>query len=85
MSERFKVAIIGSGPGGLSAAGHAAAQQIPHILIEKTSHLANTIQQYQKGKLVLAADKKSRFMKANEHSVNLHYEVTKLRGKIVRF
>ncbi len=54
MSEHFKVAIIGSGPGGLSAAGRAAAQQIPHILLEKTQHVAHTIQQYQKGKLVLA-------------------------------
>ncbi len=54
MSTRYKIAIIGAGPGGLSAAGHAADQNIPHILLESTAHIANTIHEYQKGKHVMA-------------------------------
>ncbi|MCZ6774042.1 MAG: NAD(P)-binding domain-containing protein, partial [Proteobacteria bacterium] len=54
MSEQYKIAIIGSGPAGLSAAGHAAKLGISHILFEKTDHLSDTIYKYQKGKLVMA-------------------------------
>ncbi|MCZ6860974.1 MAG: NAD(P)-binding domain-containing protein, partial [Alphaproteobacteria bacterium] len=54
MSEEFRVAIVGSGPAGLSAAGRAAQLQVPHILLEKAPHIADTIQKYQKGKLILA-------------------------------
>ena len=54
MAEHFKVAIIGSGPGGMSAAGRAAQNGVPHILLEKTDHLSDTIYKYQKGKLVMA-------------------------------
>jgi len=50
----YKVAIVGSGPGGLSAAAHAAELGISHILLEKTDHLSDTIYKYQKGKLVMA-------------------------------
>jgi cGMP-dependent protein kinase 2 len=38
-----RVAIIGSGPAGLSAAAHAAALGLDHVLIEKTDHLSDTI------------------------------------------
>ncbi len=54
MAEHFKVAIVGSGPGGMSAAGRAAQTGVPHILLEKTDHLSDTIYKYQKGKLVMA-------------------------------
>ncbi len=54
MSDLYKVAIVGSGPAGLSAAGHAAALGLSHVLIEKTDHLSDTIYKYQKGKHVMA-------------------------------
>jgi len=54
MSEIYKVAVIGSGPAGLSAAAHAAKKGLSHILLEKTDHLSDTIFRYQKGKHVMA-------------------------------
>ena len=35
----YRIAIIGSGPGGLSAAAHAAEMGVSHILIEGESHV----------------------------------------------
>ena len=54
MVERVRVAIVGSGPAGLSAANHAAALGLSHVLLEKTDHLSDTIFKYQKGKHVMA-------------------------------
>lgn len=54
MSEPVKVAIIGSGPAGLSAASRAAQLGLSHVLLEKTDHLSDTIYKYQKGKHVMA-------------------------------
>ncbi len=54
LSQAYRVAIIGSGPAGLSAAARAAARGISHILLEKTDHLSDTIFKYQKGKHVMA-------------------------------
>ena len=54
MPDRYRVAIIGSGPAGLSAAARAAALGMSHVLIEKTDHLSDTIFKYQKGKHVMA-------------------------------
>lgn len=54
MAEVYKIAIIGSGPAGLSAAAHAARKGLSHILLEKTDHLSDTIFRYQKGKHVMA-------------------------------
>jgi cGMP-dependent protein kinase 2 len=54
MSELFRIAIVGSGPSGLSAAARAAAKGISHVLLEKTDHLSDTIFRYQKGKHVMA-------------------------------
>ncbi len=51
---RVQVAIVGSGPAGLSAAAHAAELGMSHVLIEKTDHLSDTIYKYQKGKHVMA-------------------------------
>lgn len=54
MTEKFKIAIIGAGPAGLSAAAHAAELGISHVLLEAGQQPANTIHKYQKGKLVMA-------------------------------
>lgn len=54
MPEHYRVAIVGSGPAGLSAAARAAALGMRHVLIEKTDHLSDTIFKYQKGKHVMA-------------------------------
>ena len=35
MSEQFKIAVVGSGPSGLSAAAHAAELGVSHILLER--------------------------------------------------
>jgi CRP-like cAMP-binding protein/thioredoxin reductase/Fe-S-cluster-containing hydrogenase component 2 len=50
----FDLVIVGSGPAGLSAAAHAAALDISYLLLESAPQHANTIQQYQKGKHVMA-------------------------------
>jgi CRP-like cAMP-binding protein/Fe-S-cluster-containing hydrogenase component 2/thioredoxin reductase len=54
VSEIYKVAIIGSGPAGMSAASRAASLGMSHVLLEKTDHLSDTIYKYQKGKHVMA-------------------------------
>ena len=54
MTERVAVAIVGSGPAGLSAAARAAASGLSHVLLEKSDHISDTIHKYQKGKLVMA-------------------------------
>jgi cGMP-dependent protein kinase 2 len=48
------LAILGSGPAGLSAAARAAQRGMSHVLIEKTDHLSDTIYKYQKGKHIMA-------------------------------
>ncbi|WP_156255629.1 cyclic nucleotide-binding domain-containing protein [Sandarakinorhabdus oryzae] len=50
----YRIAIVGSGPAGLSAAAHAARLGLSHVLLEKTDHLSDTITKYQKGKHVMA-------------------------------
>jgi Fe-S-cluster-containing hydrogenase component 2/CRP-like cAMP-binding protein/thioredoxin reductase len=54
VTETYRIAIIGSGPAGLSAASRAAALGLSHVLLEKTDHLSDTIYKYQKGKHVMA-------------------------------
>jgi Fe-S-cluster-containing hydrogenase component 2/thioredoxin reductase len=61
MTERFHIAVVGSGPAGLSAAGRAAhydrtnGRTAPsYVLLEGYSAPAKTIQRYQKGKHVMA-------------------------------
>jgi len=51
---KYKIAIVGSGPGGLSAAARAKELDVPHVLLEASPAHANTIQRYQKGKHVMA-------------------------------
>jgi cGMP-dependent protein kinase 2 len=50
----FLIAIVGSGPAGMSAAAHAAKLGQTHILLERTGHFNDTIFKYQKRKLVMA-------------------------------
>ena len=54
MPDRVRIAIVGSGPAGLSAAARAAQLGLTHVLLEKTKHLSDTIFKYQKGKHVMA-------------------------------
>ena len=54
MDSKLKIAVVGSGPAGLSAAAHAAELGIPHVLLEAEDHLSNTIFRYQKRKFVMA-------------------------------
>ncbi|MBU6319152.1 MAG: NAD(P)-binding domain-containing protein, partial [Alphaproteobacteria bacterium] len=54
MTRRYGVAIVGSGPAGLSAAARAAVRGLDHVLLEKTDHLSDTIFKYQRGKHVMA-------------------------------
>jgi len=54
VSAVYKIAIVGSGPAGMSAAGRAAELGLSHVLLEKTDHLSDTIYKYQKGKHVMA-------------------------------
>jgi thioredoxin reductase/Fe-S-cluster-containing hydrogenase component 2/CRP-like cAMP-binding protein len=54
LSELYRIAIVGSGPAGLSAASRAAKLGLSHILLEKTDHLSDTIYKYQKGKHIMA-------------------------------
>jgi Fe-S-cluster-containing dehydrogenase component/thioredoxin reductase/CRP-like cAMP-binding protein len=50
----FDVAILGAGPGGLSAAARAAQRGMSHVLLEAAEQHANTIQQYQRRKHIMA-------------------------------
>ncbi|MBE9564116.1 MAG: NAD(P)-binding domain-containing protein, partial [Proteobacteria bacterium] len=52
-SPAYRIAIIGSGPGGLSAASRAAEKGVSHVLLEAEPHISNTIYRYQKGKHVM--------------------------------
>jgi CRP-like cAMP-binding protein/thioredoxin reductase/ferredoxin-like protein FixX len=50
----YLIAIVGSGPAGMSAAARAAKEGKPHILLERAAHLNDTIFKYQKRKHVMA-------------------------------
>ncbi len=54
MVDSVRIAIVGSGPAGLSAAARAAQLGLSHVLLEKSDHLSDTIFKYQKGKHVMA-------------------------------
>ncbi len=61
MGKRYKIAIVGSGPAGLSAAARAAeldganqSSAASYVLLESYSAHAKTIQRYQVGKHVMA-------------------------------
>lgn len=50
----FDVAIVGSGPGGLSAALSCIHRGLSYIVLEKEQIIASTVARYPKGKLVMA-------------------------------
>ena len=50
----FDVAIVGSGPGGLSAALSCIQRGLTYVVLEKEQEIASTIARYPKGKLVMA-------------------------------
>ena len=52
--ELYELAVVGAGPGGLSAAARAADQKLSHVLLESAEKHANTVQQYQHHKHVMA-------------------------------
>ena len=54
MKESYKIAVVGSGPAGLSAAAHAAELGLSYVLLEAEGNLSNTLFRYQKGKHVMA-------------------------------
>ncbi|HYL70477.1 MAG TPA: NAD(P)-binding domain-containing protein, partial [Candidatus Dormibacteraeota bacterium] len=49
-----ELAIVGAGPGGLSAAVRAAQHKVPHVLLEAADKHANTVQKYTHHKHVMA-------------------------------
>jgi thioredoxin reductase/CRP-like cAMP-binding protein len=50
----FRIAIVGAGPAGLSAAHHAARLGISHVLIDRAPHIAATLHAYPPRKHVMA-------------------------------
>src|SRR5438094_10480011 len=50
----FDLIIVGSGPAGLAAASHAQSNGLSYALLERTDHLADTIDSYQARKYVMA-------------------------------
>lgn len=54
MHNEFEVAIVGSGPAGLSAGARAAATGMTHLVLESSDQIANSIVRYQRGKWVMA-------------------------------
>jgi len=54
MTEHFHIAIVGSGPSGLSAAAQAAEAGVSHILLEAEAQPASVVRSFQKGKHVMA-------------------------------
>jgi Fe-S-cluster-containing hydrogenase component 2/thioredoxin reductase/CRP-like cAMP-binding protein len=54
VADSFKIAVLGSGPAGLSAAAHAAKRGLSHVLLEKADHVSDTIFRYQRGKYIMA-------------------------------
>jgi len=50
----YDVAIVGSGPGGLSAALSCIQRGLSYVVLEKEQEIASTISRYPKGKLVMA-------------------------------
>ena len=51
--NHFKIAVVGSGPGGKCAGAQAAQLGVTHVLLESSPHLSYTIFRYQKGKHVM--------------------------------
>src|SRR5665213_2399134 len=96
VADRFRTVIVGSGPAGLSAAAHAAASGLSHLLIEKTDHLSDTIFRYQRGKHVMAtpsqlllradcafeANKREKVLETWRDAVNTHGVNVRFRAEV---
>jgi CRP-like cAMP-binding protein/Fe-S-cluster-containing hydrogenase component 2/thioredoxin reductase len=54
VTNKFRIAIVGAGPAGLSAAARAAELGVSHVVLEASPYMANTVRCFQKGKLVMA-------------------------------
>jgi len=54
MTNKVRIAVVGSGPAGLSCAARAAFHGVTHVLLEAEAQPCNTIFRYQKGKHVMA-------------------------------
>jgi len=52
--QTLDLIIVGSGPAGLAAASHAQTNGLSYALLERTDHLADTIDAYQARKYVMA-------------------------------
>src|SRR5213075_3216644 len=52
--ETFDLLIVGSGPAGLAAASHAQSNGLTYALLERTDHIADTVDAYQARKYVMA-------------------------------
>jgi CRP-like cAMP-binding protein/thioredoxin reductase/Pyruvate/2-oxoacid:ferredoxin oxidoreductase delta subunit len=50
----YDLMIVGAGPAGLAAAGHAHRNGLRYVLLERTDHLADTIYNYQARKAVMS-------------------------------
>jgi CRP-like cAMP-binding protein/thioredoxin reductase/Fe-S-cluster-containing hydrogenase component 2 len=48
-----QVVIVGSGPAGLAAASHCAANGVDYVVLERAAHLADTVDAYQARKFVM--------------------------------
>ena len=54
MTNAVRIAVVGSGPAGLSCAARAAHHGVTHVLLEAAAQPCDTIYRYQKGKHVMA-------------------------------
>src|SRR5258708_30905921 len=52
--QTLDLIIVGSGPAGLAAASHAQSNGLSYALLERTDHLADTVDAYQARKYVMA-------------------------------
>jgi thioredoxin reductase/Fe-S-cluster-containing dehydrogenase component/CRP-like cAMP-binding protein len=55
LDVEYAIAVIGSGPAGMSAAARAAKRGLSHILLERMPHLTDTVHNYGKRKHVMAS------------------------------
>ncbi len=63
--SRFDVVIVGGGPGGLSAGAQAARRGRAHVVLERGAKIADTIQRYHRGKLVMDSPAQLRLQPAH--------------------
>jgi thioredoxin reductase/Fe-S-cluster-containing hydrogenase component 2/CRP-like cAMP-binding protein len=56
--DRVPLVIVGSGPAGLAAAAQAARRGMKFVMLERSAHFADTIQNFAKGKLVMSTPKR---------------------------